>query len=527
MSAVRIGRYIRDNTTGEWCIITRGKEDRVTRLQYAAVSSVHRERICLTCASDIFDTGDILASVLFQCHDSEWRRCPTCRAPPVSCTCPSPSVRKVSGLEDAARTVVREGAASWQGTVRVTVLSNLSDSRLMDMDECMKVRASYCPSLDRSLAAEMQRLAIFQTVRAATRVPAALGPPAETEVPTQHSFSPYPTQEALEDGLSFDEIFGTEEGEVPDHFLMPPPPTFSDMEEVVMLPADPSTLPGGVHFCLEGMLIQDDWASFISEQPDPLAGSPTGSTDFTSASASSAVGSLKHEDSTCISPMLSSPTTSVSLPHSPGALDIDMLPRNIMPEFEALSVDAKPAVDAEVTGTPCMDCESVLAPLSDYQALEIPCEEPQSTCLSSAAAAMSEVSPPELDSSVSGDSVVAPKEEDLDLVVVEEKPTVKASSRRLAPRPAGMNVTNSYTWQMGVNHVAMNAHLEALEKERKAEERRKKNREAAARSNARKKGVMDGIKAQINEAKACAARLKEQQVSLRLENQQLKERLAL
>lgn len=96
---------------------------------------------------------------------------------------------------------------------------------------------------------------------------------------------------------------------------------------------------------------------------------------------------------------------------------------------------------------------------------------------------------------------------------------------KLAPRPPGMLVAQG-TWQWssmyGPDQPMMSARFEALEKERRAEERRKKNRQAAARSNARKKCVMDGIRSEINKSKKHAEHLRTLETKLKHENRILK-----
>ncbi|KAI0560653.1 Basic-leucine zipper [Gracilaria domingensis] len=106
------------------------------------------------------------------------------------------------------------------------------------------------------------------------------------------------------------------------------------------------------------------------------------------------------------------------------------------------------------------------------------------------------------------------------------QPTLKP--KPLAPRPAGMSVTDGFIWQIGAfagNEAVLAARLEAMEKARKAEERRKKNRQAAARSNARKKDIMDGIRAEIRQHKLREAELREKEANLRSENELLRQRV--
>ena len=106
---------------------------------------------------------------------------------------------------------------------------------------------------------------------------------------------------------------------------------------------------------------------------------------------------------------------------------------------------------------------------------------------------------------------------------------------RLAPRPQGMS-NEGFIWQMGpvgmngqtVAGYVMPSHIarwQQLERERKAEERRKKNRQAAARSNARKKDLMDGYRAQIAAEREKIVMLQAREAELRKENAKLKERV--
>lgn len=291
MAHVRVGRYVRDNVTGDWCILTRNRRDRLTRLQYIRTSDAGaRERICLTCSSDLFDRGRLLDSVLFNCHDRELRICHRCAAAQCICSSRMPSMSHQSGLAAFAQNVVEEGGAEWLGTVRVTVVSNLSNNPMLNLDETMTVRSSYQPSIDAVLAAEMQRLAIIETAAHAAAVPYPISVAASpTRVndnrkgsSSRNDDSPRPastTEETRTSGFhraastaagfeltqasaadpTFDEIFASEDQvEVANHFLIIQEGVISDaLSDSPMLPADPSTLPGGNGLCLEGMDLEE------------------------------------------------------------------------------------------------------------------------------------------------------------------------------------------------------------------------------------------------------------------------------
>lgn len=191
MSDLRVGRYVRDNQTGEWCIITRNQSDGILRLQYMGLNDHgQRERIGLTCDIRLFDQGKYIESVLYKCHDYEKKVCHRCACS--KCLChenyfSSPSVVPYPqqqhyyprlGLDTVAQKVVREGADDWIGTVRVTVVSNfakLSKNPLLNVvDDTMTVHSSYQPALDKRLAARMQRQAIMETISQYVNVPSSL-----------------------------------------------------------------------------------------------------------------------------------------------------------------------------------------------------------------------------------------------------------------------------------------------------------------------------------------------------------------
>ncbi|CAN8061709.1 unnamed protein product [Agarophyton chilense] len=508
MADVRVGRYVRDNNTGEWCIITRNDRDRVTRLQYVRIMhDTRRERICLTCSSDLFETGDIKGSVLFQCHDREWRFCNNCRSSLTrACSCPPavpyPLLKNLTGLPQAVWRVMSEGAASWQGKVRVTVVNNLPTCDYFDA--CMDVVSSYNPSIDHLLATQMKQLAIMERGSASTCVPAPIANVEEdykaceqlqlqrNQKPSQSSFSrplqlhapsqqpsiyvdhdsvssqspmflPSPpklspqvttlgspesaplarplNQSPLHGSPATFSFFEPDHLEVADHFLIPPHVRISEpLMEQPMLPADPSTLPAGIESCLHGMDFDDDWCSYIASDQD---------------------------------------ARSVSSTLSNAGSDVAPLP------------DSVPCVE---------DAIEMIESEHDFPM------------------------PP---------NMAKRKQEHHPTIIKKPRPLAPQPSVRtkpLAPRPAGMSVTDGFIWQIGAfagNEAILAARLEAIEKERKAEERRKKNRQAAARSNARKKDIMDGIRAEIRDQRKKEAQLKEKEAQLKGENELLRKRMTV
>lgn len=531
LSDVRVGRYVRDNLTGEWCIITRNGADRVTRLQYVAVNdSISRERICLTCSSDLFDRGDYLASVLFQCHDREWRVCPVCAATCHSrCACLAAAALRrtaapVVGLRAAAASVLREGPASWVGTVQVTVCSNLTRSRLLDIDACMDVTSSYQPSMDAALAADMQRLAIIEKVASNTRVPSLLiEPPSRSAAPIVGAVAPFigvaaPAASVLaddetevrgdegmplemEDGETvssvsevsapliedpFALLFSAEAelGELP--FADAGRESFDSMFECAMLPADPSTLPGGIQLCLDGMDVGDDWTEL---------GLGSCGEAFSPVSAPS-VAERVVPDAVVLPVQMAGPEEfymSTPVAAGPSVVEIGLSVVETGPQV----VETGPQV---VEAGP----QAVEARRQAVESAAGPGQTMMPTGWSSGSIAPR----------------TAAKEEE---VLHVDEP--RGQRRRLAPRPAGMAAwEDGFVWQMGSSGAhAMNGRLEAIEKERKAEERRKKNRQAAARSNARKKCILDGIKSQIKEARDNERMLRKRELGLIEENKRLRE----
>lgn len=342
MSNVRVGRYLRDNRTGEWCILTRNNHDGIVRLQYMRVTQAGaRERIGLTCATRLFDKGLFLESVLFKCHDHEVRVCHRCACTRCLCKTTHQMLPSPRGLAGVAQDVVREGANDWLGTVRVTVVSNISNNPLLNIDDTMTVRSSYQPGLDTELAAQMQQWAIFETVTQAMRIPPRIAEAgAADDVPScdapplhacqfdaecssnMQCSSALPEAEQPCDGASIatagaqanaaqqsspavssdlspiefveseprsplptlwseEMTFGDgEEGiEIADHFLIPTEARFAEWSDEAIedpiMPADPSTLPGGIDTCLDGRSMDeceevddDDCFSLMTSERD-------------------------------------------------------------------------------------------------------------------------------------------------------------------------------------------------------------------------------------------------------------------
>lgn len=310
---VRVGRYVRDDTTGEWCMITRSRNDRIVRLQFTHVNHQRcRERISLTCDSDLFDRGRFIESVFFKCHDLEWSICPTCSQ--TNCRCPVAISDTVQhDLSPAARAFVCEGPGEWLGSVRVTVLNNFSVVPLLDVDDTMSVRSTYRAGQDSVLCRRLRRLAIAETVsqsQSFLTIPGPISPPLQDpalneELPKSEDIpllaggdllsplnasprpnpslpltpplsptkspalcernplflEPTPSSMPWSPELFSEDLFGNTGDEIADHFLIArdaPFPYFDETEmEHPMLPADLSTLPAGVESCLDGMDLDD------------------------------------------------------------------------------------------------------------------------------------------------------------------------------------------------------------------------------------------------------------------------------
>ncbi len=182
MANTRIGRYVRDNNTGEWLFLTRNETDNVTRMQWLHSSkSTTRERINVTCNSTLFNKGLFAESILFECHDEEWRPCPRCHAPPEACCSCSTSENAVAlpkhplDLPSVAAAALTEPKSEWFGRVQVSILSNLTKDLRGDVDACMNLRTSFEASQDAALALQMQNLALAE--RAKTVIPKHVAAP--------------------------------------------------------------------------------------------------------------------------------------------------------------------------------------------------------------------------------------------------------------------------------------------------------------------------------------------------------------
>lgn len=563
MADVRVGRYVRDEVTGEWCIITRNATDRITRLQYVRVSNrLQRERICLTCSTDLFDAGHFLKSVLFQCHDREWRLCPTCGAPPVqSCMCAThPPFRPhrqqhAQRLAAAAGAVMREGPAKWVGKVRVTVLSNISRSKLLDIDECMDVRASYEPTMDAALAADMQRLAIFEKAKDYATIPAPLKP-SDMHPVTEQVASPfvapandYKTEpEPFPDDISPSNVFMTDElptsstldsgtpsssddyfidGDFPavpdsvpwdDPWIPSPAPRYELPEflESPMLPADPSTLPGGIELCMDGMDLQEDWGAFMHNHTKDAVSSASTVTDSSTASNCTV-------DQFVPQPAMAPDNDNNTNDHLPRPPE-HVLPKP-QPQRQVHQSTLNPAP------MPSTAHFQPLTPPPTHQSQSQAQLHPHSHAQPMQQFPLPQSTAPPTPVPIAMPPVVPKEEAELLMEANEHKPLPTNRGVTLAPRPAGMAAcADGFIWQMGTvpgNMYLLEARLDAMEKERKAEERRKKNRQAAARSNARKKGIMDGFKSQIKANRARAEELRKHELELREANRKLRRQMEM
>lgn len=326
---VRVGRYVRDDASGEWCMITRSGKDRVVRLQYMHVTQQgHRERISLTCDSVLFDDGRYTDSVYFKCHDHEKHICSTNTQ--LDCHCQisdTPKPPTPSGLMGAAHSFIREGAHEWIGTVRVTVLNRYAIVPLLDVDDIMMVRSTHKAGADGVLSSQIRHLAVLETMsdsQSSLTVHCSIAPSQITNcekkdldsscnkeepdcdnsqrfdpmhshlpsLPLTPPLTPTKTPDPLDNEFSSlvppsasipwspefmgEDVFGTSGfDEVADHFLVAkdlPISHFDDNEvEYPMLPADLSTLPAGVESCLEGMDLEDlddDCFSLMTSERD-------------------------------------------------------------------------------------------------------------------------------------------------------------------------------------------------------------------------------------------------------------------
>lgn len=329
ISDIRFGRYVRDDASGEWCMITRSSKDRVVRLQYMNVNCQgDRERISITCDAQLFDCGRYTDSVYFKCHDHEWHICPSHSRS--GCRCQNlvnfaQSTHR--GLAAAAHSFIREGAREWLGTVRVTVLNRFSIVPLLDVDDTMIVRSTYKAGVDGTLISQIRHLAVLETMslsQSSLTIHRSISLPQDSSVvpknpgpssanrkddvkspghfPPLHShvpslpltppltptkkteligdefsyFAPSSTTMPWDPELICEDFFGsTGSDEVADHFLVLkdlPFSCFDDNEpEYPMVPADLSTLPAGVESCLDGMDLEDlddDCFSLMTSERD-------------------------------------------------------------------------------------------------------------------------------------------------------------------------------------------------------------------------------------------------------------------
>ena len=100
---------------------------------------------------------------------------------------------------------------------------------------------------------------------------------------------------------------------------------------------------------------------------------------------------------------------------------------------------------------------------------------------------------------------------------------------RLEPRPPGMRAgaEEAWLWHMGPRGAYGMAMIAAArDRERRAEERRRKNREAAARSNARAKERILAIKGELEKNKERISKLVRKRQQLEAQNNVLKQRLS-
>lgn len=473
----------------------------------------------------------------------------------------------LKGLAGVAETVAREGRSRWVGKVRVTVVSNLSRNHLLDIDECMDVRASYQPSIDSALAADMQRLAIFETVNSATVVPKSLPDPstaapppavfaAETQNQVQHgnvSKAKGKEGEQLPQGTGEDLNYTdgsltTSSSE--DFFEEATPPVMDDVlfddvlftgssydppnfVEIPMLPADPSTLPGGIELCMDGMDLEEDFYSFVSNEKD--INYSTGSGGFEGNGF--IVGNEPVMSKICAGVPKVMTTNAVrdrSASNNPQVAAVRALfqDNQSAPDLPTHKVEGniqQQELDEASNGHLEGPQQSLrnLDQKQNAQVLEQPAKQ--------VSGQVSNRLQPQIATQIAGMQsvlpVVVPKQEELLCTEAHEKvdlkPQLVSRGPRLAPRPAGMNAcSDGFIWQMGNAH-AMAARLETAERERKAEERRKKNRQAAARSNARKKSIMDAYKAEIKQENERIAELRRKESELRRENRELKRQMDL
>lgn len=170
---IRLGRWVRDDATGEWLVLTRSDVDNITRLMWiGSLKSTSRERITITCLSDVFDTGDIARSVLFQCVDTEYRPCPLCGSPPGVCGgCTLPVLRPSHPLDHftSSANLMAVGGGHWSGQVKVTVYGQEGLKPMLPSSTPFAHRCKY--NQDEQLALSLQGLAISERMQMSTPIP--------------------------------------------------------------------------------------------------------------------------------------------------------------------------------------------------------------------------------------------------------------------------------------------------------------------------------------------------------------------
>lgn len=170
---IRLGRWVRDDATGEWLVLTRSEVDNITRLMWiGCLKSTSRERITITCLSDVFDTGDIARSVLFECRDTEYRPCPLCGAPPGVCGgCSLPVLRPRHPLDlgTSSANLMAVGGGHWSGNVQVTVYGQEGLRPMLPSTTPVAHRCKY--NQDEQLAISLQTLAISERIQNSNLIP--------------------------------------------------------------------------------------------------------------------------------------------------------------------------------------------------------------------------------------------------------------------------------------------------------------------------------------------------------------------
>lgn len=373
--------------------------------------------------------------------------------------------------------------------------------------------------MDSALAADMQRLAIFEKVSDCAIVPAPLPTPSIAEPQpspasderhariissslsdvseqTPPDVAADPLAES-ETPSSSDDYFINAQFYAPQEAPVIEDPFMSSIQryeipeylESAMLPADPSTLPGGIELCMDGMDIEEDWDALLRHEKEAVP------------SATSSIITQSYVDSD-----QKVPQAHHLGEHQPQHLQ-QLHPSKTHPETTHNLSSSH--------SHPLPNTTSIQSHFQSPSFRQFPWQQQ----LSPTGVLMPPVAPVQ--------SPVVPKEESvLCTEPMEMKPQFPHRGVTLAPRPAGMAAcADGFIWQMrsatGNNHI-MQARLDAMEKERKAEERRKKNRQAAARSNARKKSIMDGYKSEIKAGQARIAQLRRHELELKQQNQALK-----